>query len=68
MVVVMEMIIVIAHTFKLDIDSPKSLLQGFLTNNEWDELLSKTDDMISELEEIKDKQTRFSKYRRSQCE
>jgi len=52
------MIIVIAHTAKLDNDSPKSSLQGFLTNNEWDELLSKTDDMISELEKIKDKKTR----------
>ena len=58
MVVVKEMTIVIVPTTKLDKDSPPNSLQGFLTNNEWDELLLKTDYLISELEKINEEKTR----------
>ena len=58
MAVVMEMTIANVPTTELDKDSQPTSLQGFLTNNEWDQLLSKTDHLVSELEKIKEEKTR----------
>lgn len=58
MVVVTGMTIAIAHTTSLEKETVLTPLQGFLTNNEWDELLAKTDYLISELENINDDKSR----------